>query len=252
MGILPVAALARSRCAIFCLLTMSHVALAEQTIQVDNQRKYHFGLGVAKPIEIGNEFNHYEKLFGGPGLFPQIWIERYFFKFGLDLGVRWSAAYYQDKGNGAKNLNPSDFPLKKDLTDEQVDKTQTSRLSLIPVQLSLVTSYSPFSKRWVIFQAWFGQQWTLVQNTLTPAVSDGESDVSFINEGWNRESVFGAAISFDLSWADSRSTYSWNAYGISGLFLTPFIEVQQGASKGSLGVYDRKSLGLMFTLESLK
>lgn len=215
------------------------------------KRAYHFGVGIAKPNSFGNEYNHYEKLFGKPRIHPQVWGEYYFFNLGVDIGFRSSIAYYTARGNVAKNLDPNSFPLEQDLTDDQIDHSQVSRLTLIPVQAAAVISYSPLPSRWLILQGWYGRQWVYVQNTMAPKDSEQEAGTTFLNNGWNEEQVYGAAISLDLSWIDHRSTYSMKVFGISGIYLTPFFEVHK-AVKSRFGAYDRSNYGLMFTFESIR
>ncbi|MFW7377871.1 MAG: hypothetical protein ACOH5I_03565 [Oligoflexus sp.] len=215
------------------------------------KRGYHFGIGIAQPQNFGSQYNHYEKLFGKPKIHPTVWGEYYFFNLGVDFGFRSAISYYTARGYAAKDLNVADFPLEQDITDNQVDRTQESQLTLIPVQAAGTISFSPFRARWVVFQGWYGMQWVYVQNTMYSKASENQKGSTYLNSGWNEEQVYGAAISFDLSWIDARSTYSMRVFGISGLYLTPFMEVQKSTSS-EFGVYDRENYGLMFTFETLR
>ena len=214
-------------------------------------RRYHFGVGAAKPLKIGNDYNHYSLLFGAPELYPEVWGEYYFLHFGVDFGFRMKLAYYSDKGRPADNINATKFPYEADLDHDNVDENQDSQLTLVPIETSLSVSYSPFFGRYLVFQAWFGHQFVYVENTMRPKqVSDaGESAQIFLNQGWNRELTSGFALSIDLSWLEPRAAYAMNAYGVSGIFMTPFYERVDGRST-SYGVYDRETFGLMFTFES--
>lgn len=217
-------------------------------------RGYHFGIGAGQPQSIGGEYNFYEKLFNTPSWYPELWGEYYFLNYGLDLGLRMKLGYYSDQGYAATGLADEQLPLERDLADAEVARDQDSELTLIPAQLALVLSGSPFRQRWVVFQAWFGYQWLYVQNTMQAedvASAGGEEVTPATNVGWNDEQVIGAAISFDLSWADQRSAYSMRVYGVSGIYLTPFVEITT-TSKNRQGLYDRDVIGLMFTFETTR
>lgn len=215
-------------------------------------RAYHFGVGAAKPFSIGNQYNHYDKLFGAPELYPEVWGEYYFLHFvGFNLGFRSKLAYYSDKGNPARNVGTTNFPLETDLTDDQVDTSQDSHLTLIPIETSLALSYSPWASRPIVVQGWYGLNWVFVENTMSPktdASSAGNSEV-FLNQGWNREATYGLAMSFSLSWLDQKAAYSLEVFGITNMYVTPFFESVTG-QQTSYGVFDRETFGVMFTFET--
>ena len=231
---------------------------SQNEVQDHRQRGYHFGIGLAKPIEIGNQYNHYEKLFGAGSTYPEIWGEFSFLQigFGLDLGASFRAGFYKDKGksvskSGTLDLGSSDS-LNQDISDSDIDGSQKSLLTMIPLQAALNLSYSPFMSRFLIFNFWSGISYTFIENT-TQANLDSSVDQSdvlpYVNSGFNQEQVSGASISFDVSRIDPRASYSLKVYGISGIFLTPFIQ-NVSTIKNKVGVYDRQIMGLMFSFET--
>jgi hypothetical protein len=220
-------------------------------------RAYHFGIGLAKPISIGNEFNHYDIMFNTPSVFPQLWGEYYFFSFaGFDLGVRTKIAYYTDKGNPAQGINKNEFPLKRDLEESEIARDQRSTLSLIPMQASLALNFNPFSSRYIGLQAWYGIQMTYVQNAMggvdnsnnQEQSEEGDSE-TYLNSGFNQEMVVGLALPLKISQFDSNTAHSLKVYGIEGLYLTPFLEIVT-TFKNKLGSFDRKVAGLMITVDT--
>ncbi|SME87747.1 hypothetical protein [Pseudobacteriovorax antillogorgiicola] len=226
----------------------------ENSSPTRRHRTYHFGIGVARPMSIGNDYNHYEKLFGSGSAYPEIWGEYSFLTLGggFDLGVSFRTGLYQDSGKSAGNIDVPDGGLEQDLSDSDVDATQKSQLTLIPLQTSLSLSYAPFSSRFLVASVWGGLSYTYVENT-TQANLDSSVDqsevVPFVNSGFNVEQVVGASLSFDVSKIDPRAAYSLKVYGISGIFLTPFFQTVTTVSN-EVGVYDRTTLGVMFSFEA--
>ncbi|NRA67049.1 MAG: hypothetical protein HRU19_21350 [Pseudobacteriovorax sp.] len=216
-------------------------------------RDYHFGIGIGKFSSIGNDYNHYEKLFGEPAIYPEFWVERSILPlpFGLDLSLGFRIGMYQDKGKSAEGVG-FDGQLNADLDDSEVTSGQKSRLTLIPIQLISTISYTPFDRRWVIINFFAGLSQTYIENTLEPASSegsDGSSVKPFVNSGWNQEVVTGASLSFDISAIDTSSSYSLRVYGIERMFLTPFLQIVTTA-KDTVGTFDREMYGIMFTFET--
>lgn len=238
-------------------------ALAEEPTKIEAQeepfeteKEYNFGLGVAYLSDIGNEYNHYEKLFGKPNIYPEFWADYSPLSwkwFDLSLGLH--IGYYRDTGHSAKRTEEQELQeggLSRDLTDEDVDKTQKSRLALIPVQGVASIGISPFTRRWIVANFWGGIGFTYVENTTEADLGSdvSQSDIQpYLNSGWNRERVLGASLSIDLSWISARDAYSLKVHGIEAIYLTPFYQ-KVVTSKNKVGIYDRTMLGLMFTFES--
>ena len=222
-----------------------------------SNRDYHFGFGVAKFSEIGNKYNHYEKLFSSPSLYPTFWIERsaLALPFGIDLSGGLRFGYYSDEGKSAKRSSTlvlDGGELDRDLDDSEVDASQQSRLTMIPIDLVLNASISPFAGRWVAANVWAGWGFNFVENTTQAKLASDvdQSEVTpFVNSGWNKELVTGASLSFDITKLDSISSYSLKVYGVESIFITPFLQIVK-TLENEVGTYDREMYGLMFTFET--
>ena len=217
-------------------------------------RGYHFGIGLAKAVSIGNDYNHYEKLFGGGSTYPEIWGEFTLLPigWGFDLGGSLRAGYYRDSGKSAKDLELSSGSYQGDLADNQIDSMQKSILTMIPLQASLNLTYAPFPARFLVLNGWVGMSYTFIENTTQANLDSAidQSDIEpFVNSGFNQERVAGVSMSFDVSQIDPIASYSLKVYGISGIFLTPFVQ-NVVTVKGKVGKYDRQVMGVMFSFET--
>lgn len=229
-----------------CFLSQNGIA---QTAKKEKHRKKHFGIGIAKPLSIGADNNHYEKLFGSGSNYPEFWTDYNLLPigWGFDFGVSFRAGLYRDSGKGAKSL------ASGELGDSDVDTSQKSILTLIPIQAAANISFSPFANRFMVFNVWSGLSFTYVENTLQANLDDeiDQADVKpYVNSGFNQESITGASISFDMSSLDVRSAYSMKVYGISGVFLTPYVQIVTTIDN-KVGVYDRTLLGVMLSFETM-
>ena len=201
-------------------------------------REYHFGIGAAKITSIGNGYDHYQKLFGNPSIYPEFWADYSFWAgWGFDVGVGLRLGAYKDSGHSATRFGGivvGEDGLEQDLPDGAVDTSQTSQLSLLPIQGVVTLGYSPFASRWVVANVWTGVGLTYVENTTKANVGDNvdSGDIeTYINSGWNNESVFGASISFDLTSLDAWDAYSMSVHGVDGIFITPFFQTVKTVKK---------------------
>lgn len=218
------------------------------------RRAYHFGIGAAQPQTIGNQYNHYEKMYGTAPIYPELWGEYYFLGgLGFDVGIRTKLGYYHDSGHPVQGVSSSDLPLERDLTDDEIARSQSSDLSIIPMQISLALNFNPFESRFISLQAWHGKQFSYVQNSMGASLNaeNAEGSTSFLNKGFNRETVSGAAISIKINALDSRASHSLMVYGIKGIYVTPFIEITE-TEQAKMGVFDRRVAGIMFTFETTR
>lgn len=231
-------------------------SLTEENHYVKN-RDYHFGFGVAKFSAIGNEYNHYEKLFSSPSLYPTFWVERSVLAlpYGIDLSAGLRFGYYSDTGKSARPLGANSIGengLERDLSDDEIDNTQESNLRMIPIDFVLNASISPFSGRWIALNFWAGIGYNFIENSTKADLPDDvdQGNVTpFVNSGWNQETVSGFSFSIDVTKLDSISAYSLRVYGIESLFITPFVQMVT-TTDDKLGTYDRDMYGLMFTFET--
>ena len=233
---------------------------SQQSVQLEDQvkgRAYNFGLGLAHIAAIGNEYNHYEKLFGSPSIYPEIWGEYspLHLGWGFEVSLGIHLGIYRDTGKSVRrtdDLEISSGGLGRDIRDDEIDPSQKSVLTLIPVQGVVSLGYTPFNSRFIVANVWSGIGFTYVENTTKAALSTDidQSDVKpYINSGWNREKVTGASISFDLSGISAWDTYSLKVHGIEAIYITPYYQTVT-TIKNKVGKYDRRMMGLMFTFET--
>lgn len=217
------------------------------------RRAYHFGIGAAQPQTIGNQYNHYEKMYGVAPIYPELWGEYYFLGgLGFDFGVRTKLGYYHDSGHPVQGISSTEFPIERDLTDDEIARSQSSDLSIIPMQLSFALNFNPWDSRFISLQAWHGKQFSYVQNSMgSSANSESDGSTSFLNKGFNRETVSGAALSIKINALDHRAAQSLRVFGIRGIYITPFVEIIE-TEQAKMGIFDRQVAGVMFTFETTR
>ncbi len=163
--------------------------------------------------------------------------------------------YYRDTGHSAirsTDLVLGGGGLNRDITEAEVDHSQKSVLTIVPLQGVISLGFSPFAARWVVANLWGGFGLTYIENTTKADLGDDadQADVKpYLNSGWNREQVIGASLSFDISALSPRDAYSLRVYGIESIYLTPYFQTV-ATRKNKVGIYDRSMMGLMFTFET--
>lgn len=237
--------------AVTALLQTSYVLANE-----DNSNHYHMGIGIAQPSSFGNDYNHYNKLFGGPSTYPEFFVDYRLISLGdhFDFGFLFKIGFYRDSGKSVQysdSIDLSNGQLERDLSDNEVDQTQKSVLTIIPTQMALSTSYRPLSSDSILISAWMGLGYSYIENTTIARVSSSLTDgeiTPYLNSGFNTELVQGVSVALDVSWIDPRSSYTLRVYGVENIYFTPFFQNVKTLNN-TVGTYDRQVIGMMFSFD---
>lgn len=212
---------------------------------------YKIHLGLAKPEFKASE--EYEMVYGETRFYPTMSVEYFFFDWYANLGLIFRIGYYKDDGHAV--IQEGD----KFVSDKQ-GKTETT---LIPLQVGISGQMTPFPAKWITLAGWFAGEATYFQeirknsgsNSSETTSSDSKSSSSnkklLANTGWRYGSNVGIALSFLLNYLDQKSVNSMRPMGLSGVYLTPYVEATTAMFNDSDFTFDRVAYGLAFTFETL-
>jgi hypothetical protein len=207
---------------------------------------------------------HYDELYGRPSIYPTFSADWFPLDWYATLGLTFHFGYYVADGHAAKN---DTSPLEKDPNGQ-------TTLTLIPLQIAAAAEFTPFTKKYVVIDAWLGVErlyWQEVRKsassdassggtsgTSTPTTSamafaagDSNSDDSLTNKGWKNATVVGVSANILLNAIDEETTRSMrSSMGLGSIYLSPFLEVVRQTSKSGIS-FGRSSFGVGFTFESV-
>lgn len=226
--------------------------------------QHEFGKTVGKTkIHIGyaqptfSKVKYYKDLYGSENGMPQFNVDRFFFASSFTVGLGFHLAYYKDSGKASLN-KPSGDKAEK-------DPDSPTELTLLPLQIVATAQLSPFPQRWITLQAWGGMEYLYVQEVRHPKTESTPTQTTptsgtptttsepktYVNSGSNYGAVTGVGLSFRLDSIDKGTVSTLPAIGLRSVYLTPYIE-QVTTIRHELGKWDRLTMGLLFTFESLK
>ena len=246
------------RLAVLLLLGLSAPANADDAegdaIRARRAKGFNFSLAMVKPA-----FNlkYYEKLYGEPEFYPTLSSDWMFLRSTVSLGLRFKIGYFDTNGNAAKSPQV-DSPSEDELTKD-IDKTS---LTMLPLDMALVSRVGIGASRIVVLSGWVGYQDTYYQEVRSNAVTDeAESNTSddtdrTLTSGWNGGLILGLGADIKISQFGSANASSLRSLGIGAIYVTPYVEIVQvlGASLlGSAGKTDfsRSALGIGFLFEGV-
>jgi hypothetical protein len=246
---------------------------------------YRVRLMYARPT-FNEHLKYYNDLYGKPKNYPELAIDWFAWDWYATLGLSTRFGYYTADGNAAQLPGGLQTASSANLSK---DVNGPTTLTLIPVQLLFTMEITPFPKKWLVLDGWFGWERLYFQETrnqkqsstastssgsTTSGSSGGSStartsaigpdlthladftispDKTLTNTGWRNASVVGGAANILLNALDEESTASLRAIGIGGVYLSPYLEwiktINQPAS--STLSFGRTVIGLAFTFESL-
>lgn len=217
---------------------------------------FRVGFGAGQPTFDEKVVKYYDDLYGKPRLHPDMFLDYYFFDWYLTLGVGGRLRYYRTTGYAAQTSNPTGDSL----SEAEIDRNSDVELVLIPAQAVLTAEITPWRTSFFTLNAWTGVERMYVQETRHPkdgassfaaTDSDDDSGATYVSRGWNTASVVGASVSLRLDYFDRASVNSLNIIGFRSVFLTPYMEIVK-TQKATMGKWDRRILGLLFTFESIR
>lgn len=239
----------------------------EATIDRDQQRRdYTFGTRLFGSSRMQLAVNHpkfneeqkgYETLYGKEKDYPTFTIDWFPADWWVNPGLSASIGGYTVTGMAAiKGGDPNTIVA---------DPNSQTTLLFVPLQASFKVEMTPFRKKWIVFDGWFGYEYGWWQETtstassvpsLFGAMASGSSSSTDsskpTSKGVKSATVFGASAHILLNSLDERTVRSMIAtMGLSHVYLTPFFETVKTINKSGL-TFGRNIYGLGFTFESLR
>lgn len=222
---------------------------------------YRVRLSVNRP-EFNDDLKYYDELYGSPKNYGMIGADWFAWDWYATLGLGFRTGFYAANGERVKggsvdldNPDPDNF-----------EKTGRTSLTVIPVQALLTMEFSPFKKKWIVIDGWFGAEYAYWQevrvddedttsaakSAFVLAASESSSDGDLTNRGWAPATVAGVAANILLNPLDDRSARSMEStMGIGYVYLSPFAEVITSTSDKGVK-WGRKVVGVGFTFETIK
>jgi hypothetical protein len=198
----------------------------------------------------GQEF--YDDLYGNPKILPEIQGDWFAWDWYVTMGVSVSIGLYQADGHPAKGSSVSGDEVEK-------DENGSTTLTFIPLQYAFIMQGTPLPWKWVVFDAWIGQEMTFWQEvrhddsaaamlTLQETSSD---EGNLTNKGKTKDAtVVGGAVNLMLNGLDEQSAASMRgSMGLGAVYLTGFVEIVRTRSSGVS--FGRTTAGIGFTFESV-
>ncbi len=199
-----------------------------------------------------------ETLYGKP---------RDYFAFGVDWfpldwwvspGIAGKIGGFSWTGKAAKAIDTTK-PISED--NMTVDENSRATLLFIPMQIAAKIQMTPFQKKWIVFDGWFGSEYgwwqetrpeeTAAMSVWMAADSTTTQKPVLTNKGVSSAVTFGGSAHILLNWLDEKSTRSMNAtMGLSSIYLSPFFESIK-STKTDGYTFGRNVFGLGFTFESV-
>lgn len=228
--------------------------------------RYRIKVALAKP-SFSDDLKFFDKLYGDEKLFPQFSVDWFPWDWYATVGLTFRFAYYTQDGYAAKSTSGK---TKQDLTPADVEKDLNgpTSMTLIPIQAALAGEFTPFSGKWVVFDAWIGIEELYFQEVRTVAdvkttsatsttghialAGTADSEDSLTNKGWKTGTTLGVSANILLNPLDERSAYSMrNTMGIGSVYASPYMEYANALSKDGVG-FSRVVFGLGFTFETIR
>ncbi|MCX6117042.1 MAG: hypothetical protein NT027_05850 [Proteobacteria bacterium] len=203
-----------------------------------------------------------EKLYGKPREYFSFGVDWFPFDGWVSPGISGKIGGFSWTGKAAKAADRSQPISESNLT---VDENSKAVLLFVPLQLAAKVQMTPFKKKWLIFDAWFGYEYGWWQETR-PEDSDSASGATtaalladaeteqkpvLTSKGVNNALIFGGSAHILISWLDEKSSRSMReTMGLSSIYLTPFFESVKSTKTGGY-TFGRNLFGLGFTFESV-
>lgn len=226
--------------------------------------RYKVRLGVGVPT-FDQGMKCFKKLYGTENPYPTMGVDIFAFDWYVTLGVSFRFNYFTQKGHAGKNTGSAEVdPKKIDCDAIEVDRNEEAQLTLVPLQGLGIMQFTPFNKKWLVFDVWGGLGYTYFQETrlgtgsgsktagapTNGAKGNDEADSALTNKGSKREIVFGGSVNILLNKLDERSVASMNeSLALGAIYLAPFVEVARTVGEDP-ALFGRTTMGLVFVFES--
>ena len=232
--------------------------------------RYKVRVGVAKPKYTDTKhLKCYKQLYGTEPLQPTIGVDVYAYDWYVTFGASIRAGYSTQYGFAAK-AGKSGKPDNCDEVEIELDKNEKTTLTVVPLQAMAVVQFTPFAKKWVVFDGWMGMNYTRYEETRIGVDSEAKTTTgtsgtsgstpksgaqsTLTNKGFRREVVVGGAANILLNAFDERSVSSMRSVlGLGAIYAAPYLEIAkaQNLSENEPS-FDRTTVGISFTFESAR
>lgn len=216
---------------------------------------FRVGLGLGRPTFDEKVVKYYDDLYGKPRIHPDVFLDYYLFDWYLTIGVGARLRYYRAEGHAAQTSSPTGDTL----SESEIDRNSDVELVLVPAQGVITAEITPWRTSFFTLNAWTGIERLYVQETRHPkeqatstlaTATEDTAKPTYVSRGWNTASVVGASVSLRLDYFDRASVNSLDIIGFRSVFLTPYMEIVK-TQKGTMGKWDRRTVGVLFTFESI-
>ena len=243
--------------------------------------RYRLRISAAKP-SFDQNLKFYRRLYGKEKAYPQFQADWFAWDWYATLGLSFRMAYYAAEGRAVKSNKVKSEIVEADFEGDAPTATKDdagpTTLTLLPIQAVVAMQFTPFQRKWLVFEGYAGLEYLYWQETRTKptaasksagassetntstnktawiglaAAVDKGSDDSYTNTGYKKGLVAGAALNILLNGLDERSVASMHgSMRLGYVYLTPFVEVVRPRDDGVS--FGRRIYGLGFTFESLR
>ena len=240
----------------------------QTSLETSAPRKIMFGsyrirMSVNKPT-FNDDLKFYDDLYGNPKNYGMFGVDWFAWDWYVTMGLGLRSGFYGASGERVKGGSVN----KQNPDSSSFEKTGKTSLTMIPMQALITMEFSPFQRKWLVIDGWFGAEYAYWQEVriekasptttttksavFAAAAAAASDDGSLTNKGWAKATVLGFAANILLNPLDDRSTKSMEAtMGLGYVYLSPFMEVVTGINSDGIN-WGRKVIGLGFTFESIK
>jgi hypothetical protein len=217
--------------------------------------QYRLRVGGAKPT-FTKELKFYDTFYGSPSYYPTISADWYAFDWYATFGVSVRSGFYTDEGKAARGIQDGRTVSKDEVNAEniEVDKQASTTLTLLPLQLCAIVQFTPFDKKWLVLDGWFGMERLYYQEVRASnkvamiQTSSTDNDSALTNNGFKGSVLYGFGANLRIDALDEKSALSMRNMGLSAVYLSPYMEQVQQTDKGAN--FSRTVFGLAFVFES--
>jgi len=216
--------------------------------------RYHIQLNFYEKPDFNDGLRHYQDLYGTPGRYGMMGADYTPWGWFINLGFGLRGGVYSDHGHAAKDVAPSG--------EVTLDENGSTTLTLMPFQFLGVARLTPFPRKWLVLEAWYGRERAYFQEVRDvksgSAMLDRQrsggvvGDSALTNKGWLSGNVTGIAGSVLLNPLDEGSVRSMaRSLGLGFVYLTVFKEQVTYLDKEHVS-FGRSTTGVGFTFETVK
>lgn len=198
----------------------------------------------------------YEKFYGNPETYLTVTGDWFPMDWWINPGVTFRMGTYSVKGKAVKGAQQGSSEI--DCDSLSVANKSKTTLLFLPIQLGAKVEMTPFSRKWIVLDAWFAGEygwWQETRDNTTSSsrpISMATDDRVYTNTGRKYGTSMGGSVHLLLNALEERTVRSMiDTMGIGYVYLTGFYEKVTTQSKTGL-TFGRNVMGIGFTFEAYK